>query len=407
MERHAGAVGFVVAILLVAAGWLIWNNSRPVKATVQNVSALAVPGRQLWAAEKHDAQGTYWTPASGPKSNEVAWRYQAPGDFSGGPVVLADGTIIVATQDQQLLALNPSGEVIWQATLPALPVESPALGPAGEIYVSGQDGSLLAYSRDGENLWQFTPESQREASSGPIVDSDGNIFYTQVDTIQAVTPDGKAKWAAYASDVYAEQPPVLSAGESYIFLLDKALAAENGIPLNLEGLPIEELRFTTPEFFVGADQGTYLRSGHEIFGWKNTESGLEVQPGITWPNQDTIAMPPIEQGVTPDGLAWMFYTTDFNDSRIVWLNKDGKLIGNTRLPDRQSRLMGIDKDLAAYICSNNYGTNLRCEAIQAGENEPVWTLDLGENINVVGGALIPGRLYIATDSGLLVAVGAP
>ena len=407
MEGHASAVGAVLAILLVSAGWVIWQNSRPVRATVQDVPALVVPGGQLWAAEKHDAQSTYWTPASGPESNDVAWRYQAPGGFSGGPVVLADGTIIVSTQDQQLLALNPSGEVLWQVSLPALPVQSPALGPSGEIYVSSKDGSLLAYSKDGESLWQFTSEIQREATSGPIVDSDGNIFYTLVDTIQAVTPEGKSRWAAYASDVYVEQPPVLSAGESYIFLLDKALAAENGIPLSLEGLPIKELQFTTPEFFVGADQGTYLRSGHEIYGWKNTETGMEVQPGITWPNQDYVVMPPVEQGVTPGGLAWMFYTSDFNDTRIVWLDKDGKLIGNSRLPERQSRLIGIDKDLAAYTCSNNYGANSRCESRQVGENQPVWTLELGENLNVVGGALTPGRLYITTDSGMLVAVGMP
>jgi hypothetical protein len=407
MEGHASVVGTALAILLVSAGWLIWQNSRPVRATEQGVSALVVPGGQLWAAEKHDAQGTYWTPASGPKSNEVAWRYEAPGDFSGGPVIQADGTVIVTTLDLEMVALKPSGDVLWQVSLPMIPVGSPALGPSGEIYASGQDGSLMAYSRDGEFLWQFKPDIQREASSGPIVDSSGNIFYTLVDTIQAVTPDGQSKWATYTSDVYVEQPPVLSAGESYIFLIDKALAAENGIPLNLEGLPVEALEFTTPEFFVGADQGTYLRSGHEIYGWKNTETGLEIQPGITWPYQGVVVMPPVEQGVTPDGLAWMFYTSDFNDTRIVWLDKGGKLIGNSRQPDRQSKLIGIDQDLGAYICSNNYKANVRCGAMQLGDNTPIWTLELGADILVVGGALAPGRMYIALDTATLVAVGSP
>ncbi len=407
IERHAVAVGCILAILLVSAGWLIWQNSRPVKATVQSQSMLAVPGGQLWAAEKHDAQSSYWTSASGPVSSEVAWRYQAPGAFSGGPVVQSDGTVIVSTQDQQLIALDPGGTVLWQKPLRVIPVKSPALGPAGEIYISGNDGSLMAFSAEGELLWHFLSEVPREATSGPIVDSKGNVFYTLVDTIQAVTPDGRSKWAAYASDVYADQPPVLSAGESYIFLLDKALAAENGLPLKLDGLPIEELVFTTPEFFVGADQSTYLRSGHTIYEWKNTETGLKVEPGITWPYDGYVVMPPVEQGVTPKGLAWMFYAGDFSDTRMVWLDEEGKLIGNSRLLDRQSRLIGVDRDLVAFICSNNLGAYSRCEALPIGDNEPAWVLELGESVNVVGGALVPGRLYITTDTGELVALGSP
>jgi peptide/nickel transport system permease protein len=408
MERHAVVVLTVLAILLISTGWLVWQNTRPVKTTLAtNETILTVPGGQLWATEKHDAQGTYWISTSGPQSSDVAWRYQAPGGFTGGPVVLADGTGVISTRDQQLIALDTGGQMLWQVQLSVVPVASPAAGQGGEIYVSGEDGSLLAFSPEGEALWQFTPKNKREASSGPIVDSRGNIFYTQVDTIQAVTPDGKSKWAAYASDVYAEQPPVLSAGESYIFLLDKALAAENGFPLNLDGLPVEELKFTAPQFFVGADQATYLRSGHEIYQWKSTETGIEVQPPITWPYEDYVVLPPIEQGVTPDGMAWMFYASDYNDTRMVWLDKAGKLIDNSRLQDRQSRLIGIDRDLIAYICSNNYKANVSCGALKIGDNKPLWTIDLGENVSVVGGALVPGRMYIALDAGALVAVGTP
>jgi outer membrane protein assembly factor BamB len=179
-------------------------------------------------------------PASGQVLNAVLWCYKAPGVFSGGPVVRSDGTIVVVTEDQQLIALDADGSVLWQESILATPVESPAMGGMGEIYISGTDGSLLAYSAEGELLWHFFPETRRKATSGPIIDSKGNIFYTLVDKIHAVGPDGQSKWIANASDVYAEEPPVLSAGESYIFLLDKALAAENGIPLSLKGLPIEE-----------------------------------------------------------------------------------------------------------------------------------------------------------------------
>jgi hypothetical protein len=106
-------------------------------------------------------------------------------------------------------------------------------------------------------------------------------------------------------------------------------------------------------------------------------------------------------------MVWMFYASDFTDTRMVWLDKEGKLIDNSRLQERQSQLIGIDGDLDAYICSNNYGANLRCEALQFGVDKPLWTLELGENVSVVGGALVSGRMYIAVDTGMLVAVGLP
>lgn len=136
-----------------------------------------------------------------------------------------------------------------------------------------------------------------------------------------------------------------------------------------------------------------------------TETGVEVKPGRTWPYNGYVAVTPVEQGVTPNGLAWMFYTGDFSDTRLVWLEDEGKLVGNTRIAERQSRLIGIDKDLTAFICSNNYGAFSRCEALAINDDKPAWELDIGENIQVVGGALVPGRFYITTNMGELIAVG--
>jgi hypothetical protein len=51
IERHAVAAGTILVILLVSAGWLVWQDTSPVKVTTQGVPALSVPGGQLWATE--------------------------------------------------------------------------------------------------------------------------------------------------------------------------------------------------------------------------------------------------------------------------------------------------------------------------------------------------------------------
>jgi hypothetical protein len=104
-------------------------------------------------------------------------------------------------------------------------------------------------------------------------------------------------------------------------------------------------------------------------------------------------------------MVWMFYDGDYNDSRLVWIDATGKLIGNSRLPDRQSTLIAIDEQSVAYICSNNYGQSVNCQAIGLGKADPTWVADLGDGLQVTGGALAPGRLYVTTDLGTLIAIG--
>jgi len=260
-------------------------------------------------------------------------------------------------------------------------------------------------SPEGEILWQYEAESGREATSGPLVSSDGMVYYTRVDNIQAVTTDGEPVWRAKVSDVYEEKPPVLSAGESYIFLSDGALSAKNGLPLNLTGIPVDELLFTSPAFFVGADQQTYFRSGHDVYAWRLTEEGIELNPARTWDYEGSVVLTPMDQGVTPEGFLWMFYSADFFDTRLVWIDVEGKKIGDIRLPDRQSMMIGVDNQQTSYLCSNNFKFGVNCVAYEIGKTDPLWTLNLGDNILVVGGALAPGRMYIAIDSGHLFAIG--
>jgi hypothetical protein len=304
-----------------------------------------------------------------------------------------------------MVAVSPEGKEIWRSELFATPVGSPALGLAGEVYVSDVEGGLTAFSPGGELLWRFIPKGGREGTSGPIVDSKGNIYYTRVDSVQAVSPDGIPLWLGILFDGYGEEPPVISAGGGYIFLANGAGSAKSGAPLNLGYLTGDEIKLTTPAFFIGADGDTYIRTGNGVMRWVATVEGVKTDPPIAWNNAGGIPMPPINQGTTPEELVWLLYSGDFSETRLVWLDKSSRLVSNTNLRDFQSELIAIDENSIAYVCSNNLTVGVNCKAMQIGIEDPVWELDLGDNLQVMGGALVPGRMYITTNAGALIAVG--
>jgi ABC-type dipeptide/oligopeptide/nickel transport system permease subunit len=405
LETNAVRIGLIAAVFVVVGGWSIWWRGQPSRTPVANQQQLIVPGGHYWATERHDAQGARWVPFSGPTNSSVDWTYISEGGFVGGPVVSGEGVVYISTADQKLIALTAAGEELWQVGLENTPVRSPALGPGGEIYVSDAAGGLSAFNSDGSLLWRYAPKNGWEATSGPIVASDGTVYYTRVETIQAVSPEGEPLWQSFAYDGYVEQPPVKRAGESYIFLLSGALASSSGAKLVLNGLPVEELKFTLPTFFVGANGKTYLRTGHEVYGWWATEEGVEVDPMITWNYEGQVLIPPYDQGATPEELIWLFYAGDYFDTRLVWLDKNSNLAGNLRPPDRQSRMVAVDRESVSYVCSNNYNVNANCKAYSLDSANPLWVLELGEQASFVGGALAPSRFYIATYGGVLYAVG--
>lgn len=406
LETQAVRVGLGFLIVSVIVGGWLWLQRQPEAHSSAGLQQITVPGGHLWATERHDAQGTRWTSARGPQKAEILWAFQAPGGLTGGPVVTSTGTLILAAMEQELIAIDPGGNVIWRANLPEIPVGTPALGPEGQIYVTDQLGGLSAFDQQGQPIWYFDAPGQREATSGPIVASDGMIYYTRVDAILAVSPQGEQKWVSSALREYYEIPPILSAGESFIFLRNNALAASSGAPLALEGLQVSELEFTVPTFFVGADAKTYFRAGHQAFAWRSTESGVEIDPAVTWNYENQVLVPPYDQGVTPEQLVWFFYGGDYFDTRLVWLDLKNRLLVNTRILDRQSRLLAIDRDSVAHYCSSNFSVNIICAAIQLGSDKPDWEVHLVEaGSGYVGGALVEGRVYAATGGGILYAIG--
>jgi len=89
------------------------------------------------------------------------------------------------------------------------------------------------------------------------------------------------------------------------------------------------------------------------------------------------------------------------------LDQESNLRGNAFYETRNSQVIAVDQNAHLYTCGNldlGYGLP-ECQAFSPGSAQPIWTLLLEDSTQVVGGALVPGRLYVASQEGFLYAIG--
>lgn len=404
--RAAGLVGLW---LIFAGGFVYWRSQA---APVKNQASLtaAFPQAQWWAASGRDAYDTHWSQGIGPRDPVIEWVFEDRAGFVGGPVVSEDGSVYIASLASVLYALDPQGKVSWRVDLPATPVGTPALSQSGDVYLTDTAGGLARVSPQGEVRWHFLPEQAAPATTGPVVSPSGNIYYTQGIRIQAVSSEGKALWQVQPT---ADNPPTvsprLSPDGDLLFVGNAILDAGDGSAVNLDALGAVD------QYFVGADGEMYLVNGHEVSRWVRNGDQAEVVKTTSWEHGNfTTSRTSKQAGVAPDGLTWLFYTgfarsMGFGeDTRLVWLGSDGQLRGNVHYPTRNSQAIAVDQGAIVYACGNldlGYGLP-ECQAFSPRMEAPLWKVALDESAVVAGGALIPGRLYVASREGFLYAIGA-
>lgn len=408
---EANARRFAIAGALVLAGvGGVWGWQTLRAATPPPTDNGGAPGRDSggprWATQRGAPQGSLWSGAPGPKAAQAEWVWNDPAGFAGGPAISADGTAHIATLGGQLVALDPSGVVLWQTPLPETPVGTPALGPDGVVYVADKKLGVSAFSPAGEFRWRFESSHRYETTAGPIVAPDGTVYYSLEDSVQAVTPNGEGLWWGHLPyTVYVYAPPRLSPDGNVVFLKDGAFDARDGRPLDSSGVAPLEAHFTDPTFLVGADGETYFLYDHSVVHWTNTDSGMKATGAVGWDARGRMPYFPADAGVTPDGTAWLFYSTAFSASRLVWIDEGGRIAGDAVIQHRDGRVIGLAEDSTLYTCGLKRDATPQCLGFAPGSDQPAWKFTLEEGQGIAGGALISGRLYVATSDGYLYALG--
>jgi outer membrane protein assembly factor BamB len=340
----------------------------------------------------------------------VLWQFSAPEGFSGGPVVRADGVVILAGNDKTLIALEPDGTLRWKGDLPHPPVGTPALDESGGVYVVDVDGGLTYFPFDSSSpAWAFTQTEPRRATSGPVVSSENRIYYTLEGRIQAVSSTGEDLFRVRLTDLYAEEPPRISPQGTFAFLLDGAIYARGGGRVDISGLTDKispEDFILSPRFFIGADGHTYLGLGHGAYLWHSTEDGLVIDGFAERKINTNVSggyLVPNDFGVLPSRHLWLFYSNDYIRTELYAIDfATNKMLPTFDENMIKAKLIGIDPNSSAYVCGSF--NPVKCLSIDLGTSSAEWTLEL-DGSGVLGGAIAPGRLYIVTNEGTIYALG--
>jgi peptide/nickel transport system permease protein len=405
--------GLILFGIIITGGaiWLSYQAGQPRQPT----SPAMAPGNNYWESAGGNAQGTRYAPFIGPRETNVLWSQKPVDRFRSGPVVAGDGTIYIAGEPGTLFSYHPDGTLAWSTPLKEPPVGSPALSAEGNIYVADAQGGLSCFSPLGDIVWQFAPTSGRMSTSGPIVGKNGTVYYTRLDSVQAVSPDGGPLWYTYVSDSVLDGiTPSLNFQEDLLLIKTAVVLTADGSRLNTD-LFIHHIPgnfFSDPYFFVGADGNMYFRVGHEALAWKFKNGKYFIEKTITWDIRDPQATYPPVAGVNSRGWLWFYYPYLENTVQIVWINPEKNRIESRGLvPGFRTQIIGNDKEDVIFLCEIR-GTPT-CYGLNPGDDQYTWEVTMPAGLASteiwaaaqIWGALAPGRLYVATQDGYLYALG--
>jgi peptide/nickel transport system permease protein len=395
----AGTAALVALASVLGAGW--WFGQARSSGSI--AFDPTPPGGHLWATQRHDPYGAMTIAGSGPLTPSLLWSFEMAAGFTGGPAVDAAGNVYIAAKDGTVLALDSGGQETQRWTVPAQPVGAPALGEDGTVYVVDSGPGLSALAPDGSIRWRFSNEGRR-ATSGPIVGPDSTIYFTRVDRVQAVNSDGSERWISGGIEgSTVETPPRLSPDGSMVFLGNSIFLADSGLAAAVEVPLSDDLRFMMPTYATGADGNTYMLAGANAIRWHIENSQAVADEMIAWDIGGLSIYLPTDSGVAADGKFWVFFGTNFGNSRLAWLDADSRALANMEVSYVRMRLAGLDAANRGYLCTGIGPA--ACLALDLEVKGAIWKLELPGGTNGIGSALVPGRLYAATEDGWLHAIG--
>jgi peptide/nickel transport system permease protein len=385
------------AVIIILAVLMVFGFQQARSLSQPKPVAFSAPGGHLWAGQWRDPSATMYVPAPGVDEPQVLWTFGDESGLAGGPAVSVDGSVYLLSKDGTLHSLDPGGSVNWSVSIPSGGVGTPALDAEGNIHVADMQGGLTSFTPGGELRWRFQVDGSFEATGGPIVGASGVIYYVVAGDIRAVSPQGELLWGTTAFNRRVSFPPILSPNEDFVFLRNTILDAASGDVVTFDSLP------TAEQYIVGLNGLLYSRFENQITGWEYADGQAQPRSRMNWSRTAFFGFPGLA-GVLADGSMWLHYDSEYEDSSLVWIDKEGNLINRARFALRPSSFAGMDEGFNFYICGSKR-TSAECISIPKNQKDARWTLTLGEGRMIAGLALIPERLYVATDEGFFYAIG--
>jgi peptide/nickel transport system permease protein len=394
----SGGILAALFLLVFGGGWMLSE----MQAGQIPANKIRVPGEHIWAAERRDAQASYWAADKGPRQPVIHWRYVHTQGWVGGPSIDAQGNLFLTGYGKVLISLDASGNERWRSDLPAEAVGAPALNRDGRVIVATVEGQLVAFNRSGKQLWVYESDPPDQGLTSPVVGKDGLIYYAVRNFLVAVTSNGKRYWQIGLPTFSFVNPiPKVSPNGTYLFFEDTVIEADTGRRIRMQQ--------TNPydRFVSGADGLMYLYDETGFKNWEITAEGDRLVPKtrLDFRNLNLSFRFAVDAGVAPSQHVWMLFGAGSEYPRVVWSNPGGQSVEIIDLPYRPWRLVGFDADGVVYACGVIQARGLECRAVDPDSNNVYWRLALKEGQHPVGGALANRVLYVTLKEGALIAIG--
>lgn len=173
------------------------------------------PGLGDWSMFGREQAHNRRSPYPGPQTAHVRWSYTTTEGLYSSPVIGADGTVYVGSNDKFLYALYPDGTLRWRYPTGSWVWGSPALDAEGMIYCASFDGRMYALTPTGKLAWAF--QTRDWVRSSPVLGPDGAVYFGSRDgKIYALNPSGTLRWAYPTGDGVDSSPALGPDGTVYI-----------------------------------------------------------------------------------------------------------------------------------------------------------------------------------------------
>ena len=149
-----------------------------------------------------------------------------------------------------LFALTTKGELLWRLRIPKGTVSSPLIGADGSIYIGTEDSTLLSVSEDGVVQWAY--RAHGPITSSPGIDTEGSIYigtsnHSEVDSSSS---SGRGSLTVVSVGTRVATPAVADADASFpsgINIQNKVQVSQNISIPTLVQVPVDKSWYCSPE----------------------------------------------------------------------------------------------------------------------------------------------------------------